>query len=212
MAGYNSTAPAHAGRMPFIHIIPLLGGQRSMPGLVALQCPTCGARLQIAADQNRFTCGHCGNTYLLEHKLQEMAAAERERLLPLATYTPHLRQWLKVGPYEIFVHAIFEEPVDSRRVVYAEVEYRNSGLEQLSCRSSQWVLYDSEGYTYDTQSESALFAAQERPRLAGERFLTAGMKVRGWVAFVIRKPAVVERLQFLTGHLTTKTAEFLLKP
>jgi hypothetical protein len=183
-----------------------------MPGLVALQCPTCGARLQIAGDQNRFTCSHCDNAYLLERTLQEIAAAERDKLLPLATYTPHLRQWLKVGRYEIFVHAVFEEQRELRRVVYAEVEYRNTGLEQLSCRRSQWVLFDSDGYSYDPKSESALFGGHDRPPLADERFMTSGMKVRGWIAFVIRTPARLERLQFLTGHLTTKTAEFLLKP
>ena len=78
-----------------------------MSKLIALQCPTCGARLQIAGDKNQFTCSHCDNAYLLEHKLQEIAAAEREKLQPLATYTPHLRQWLKVGPFEIFVHTLF---------------------------------------------------------------------------------------------------------
>ncbi len=34
---------------------------------------------------------------------------------------------------------------------------------------------------------------------------------RGWVAFEIPSTAIIERVQFLTGHPTTKMAEFLLE-
>ncbi len=182
-----------------------------MPKLFALRCPTCGANLQIAGDKNQFSCEHCGTAYLLEQTVKEMAAPQRDHLSPLTTYTHNLQQWLKVGKYEIFVHAVFEEKMESRRVVWADVAYRNNGTEQLSCRYSQWILFDSDGYTYDASSDSSLFREKDRPPLGGERFITPGMRVRGWVAFVVRPQTTVERLQFITGHLTTKIAEFLLR-
>jgi len=181
-----------------------------MSKLFALRCPTCGANLQIAGDKNQFRCEHCGTAYLLEQMVKEIAAPQRDHLSPLTTYTHNLQQWLKVGKYEIFVHAVFEEKVESRRVVWADVAYRNNGTEQLSCRYSQWILFDSDGYTYDATSDSSLFKEKDRPPLGGERFITPGMRVRGWVAFVVRPQITVERLQFITGHLSTKIAEFLL--
>lgn len=54
------------------------------------------------------------------------------------------------------------------------------------------------------------YEARGRPALGGERFATSGMRVRGWVAFKIPDGIVLARLQFLTGHLETRTAEFTL--
>jgi len=36
-----------------------------MPDFVTLSCPTCGGRLQITKDIERFACGHCGNEHLV---------------------------------------------------------------------------------------------------------------------------------------------------
>jgi len=167
--------------------------------------------LKIAGDRKQFPCDHCGNIYLLERNLQDLALADREQLLPLTTYTHQLQQWLKVGAYEIFLHNVQEEKVNEKRVIYLNVEYRNSGSETLSCRRTQWILFDTEGYTYDSVTTAVFYEGHSRPALSGERFISPGMKVRGWVAFEIPPTAMIERVQFLTGHLTTKTAEFLLK-
>jgi hypothetical protein len=104
-----------------------------------------------------------------------------------------------------------EEKVNEKRVIYLNVEYRNNGSETLSCRRSQWILFDAEGYTYDSATATVYYEGHSRPALGGERFISPGMKVRGWVAFEIPPTAIIERVQFLTGHLTTKTAEFLRK-
>jgi hypothetical protein len=178
---------------------------------IALRCPTCGANLNVAGDLNRFTCDHCGTSYLLEQKAQEIKQAERELLSPIATYTQNLQQWLKVGNYEIYLHSITDEKVGQDRIIYANVEYRNNINETLSCRPSQWVLFDTDGYTYDTLGMTALFEDRGRAPLRGERFINPGMRVRGWLAFKVPASSVLERLQFLTGHLTTRTVEFILK-
>lgn len=178
---------------------------------IKLQCPTCGGNLQIAGDTVRFTCDHCGIAYLLERKADEIIHTGHEQLAALTTYTHRLQQWLKVGKHEIFVHEILEEQVQKERMIFVNVEYRNNSQEMLSCRRNQWVLFDTEGYTYDTLSNSTPLETTGHPPLGGERFINPGMRVRGWVAFKLPPSATLERLQFLSGFLGTKTAEFLLE-
>jgi hypothetical protein len=36
-----------------------------MPDFVTLTCPTCGGKLQITADIERFACGYCGNEHIV---------------------------------------------------------------------------------------------------------------------------------------------------
>lgn len=177
--------------------------------LFSLRCPTCGAKLDIAGKANEFTCQYCGNSYLLPQSVQNTPLADREHLDPLAVYTHRLQQWLKVGKYEICIHFISEEYFEDQRLLYANVEYRNSDTETLSCRRNQWILFDAEGYSYEAASKPALLEKRGRPALS-ERFVSRGMRVRGWIVFEIPPKIVLQRLQFLTGYLVTKTAEFLL--
>lgn len=37
-----------------------------MPDLVTLTCPTCGGKLQIANNIDRFACGYCGNEHIVQ--------------------------------------------------------------------------------------------------------------------------------------------------
>ncbi len=36
-----------------------------MPDFVSLTCPSCGGKLQITDDIDRFACGHCGNEHVV---------------------------------------------------------------------------------------------------------------------------------------------------
>lgn len=182
-----------------------------MTTLISLQCPTCGASLQVDQDSTKCSCGHCGNAYLLEQKAREIDAAQRGRILPLATYTHQLRQWLRVGEHEIFVHGILDEIFEKERLISVDAEYRNNSMEILSCRRNQWVLYDSDAYSYDTMSNTTVLEQHTRPPIGGERIISPGGRVRGWVAFKVPESAKPERLQFLTGFLKTKTVDFLFK-
>lgn len=182
-----------------------------MTTLISLQCPTCGAGLQVDQDSTKCSCAHCGNAYLLEQKAREIDAAQRGRIIPLATYTHQLRQWLRVGHHEIFVHTMLDETIEKERLISVDAEYRNNSLEVLSCRRNQWVLYDSDAFSYDTISDGSVLEKRTRPPIGGERIMPPGGRVRGWVAFKFPEPAKPERLQFLTGFLTTKTVDFLLK-
>lgn len=37
-----------------------------MPEFVTLSCPSCGAKLQIGSDIEKFACNHCGNEHLVK--------------------------------------------------------------------------------------------------------------------------------------------------
>ncbi|GAB4577839.1 MAG: hypothetical protein Fur0022_05710 [Anaerolineales bacterium] len=182
-----------------------------MKQMISLQCPTCGARLDVAKTESQFTCAHCGNAFLFEKTVGETPVAERDHLSPQAIISHQLRQWLRVGNFEIFVHAILEEKENERRFIFVDVEYRNPGKETLSCRRNQWILYDAQGYTFDAASDSSLLEKRGRPPLTGERFVNSGMRVRGWVVFSPPMNVNLERLQFITGFFMPKTAEFILQ-
>lgn len=182
-----------------------------MTNWIVLACPTCGASLRVSGESAQFSCDHCGNKFLLEQKAQDIHKADRGRLVPLVIYAQQLQQWLKAGQYDIFVHELLEEEIHSQRLLLVNVEYQNEGIENLSCRRNQWVLYDAEGYSYDAATEAVFFEEKGRIPLNGERFLNPGMHLRGWIAFKIPPSASPERVQFLTGFLRTTTVDFLLK-
>ena len=183
-----------------------------MSNLFSLQCPTCGAGLQIAGEKNTFLCEHCKNNYLLDRKIEEMNAAERENIQPISTYTNKTRQWIRVAGYEVFLHVVSNETVKKDRVLYIEVECRNVLAAPLTCRHDQWIIFDKDGYTYEPVKDFSFPELYEQKRYLGmSRTITQAMRLRGWLAFVLPPSAVVEYLQFSAGT-PAKTIEFQLKP
>lgn len=180
-----------------------------MFNFVKLNCPTCGASLNVNKESERFACEHCGNNYVLEDKASALKAADREHLAPRTTYTHQLKQWLKVGSYEIFLHEVQELRRDETHFFCINIEYRNNSKETLSCRRNQWILFDRDGYTYDSDPFLKLPDSFNGQLLGGDRLVTPGAKVRGWVVFKLSEATVVDRLQFLTSVLSSKTAEFM---
>lgn len=180
-----------------------------MSTLFSLQCPTCGAGLQIAGENNTFSCQHCNNRYLLDRKIEDMNAAERENIQPLNTSTHQLRQWLKVAGYEVFVHTITTQSLKAEHVFYVDVEYRNNTSAPLHCRHDQWIVFDKDGYTYEAAKDFSRPTLYEDGKryLGMSRTITQGMKLRGWLAFVLPETASVAYLQFSAGT-PAKTVEF----
>jgi hypothetical protein len=127
--------------------------------------------------------------------------------------THSIKEWIQVGDYDIFVHQIIveKEVVDNKRLVYIEVEYANQrSAEELSCRVNQWVLYDSQGYSYEAKSSRNLYENKNVQYLGSDRFLSQNMQLRGWLAFEIPENAILKRIQFITAFLGTKTADILV--
>jgi ribosomal protein S27AE len=42
-----------------------IGDWRQMPVFVTLTCPSCGGKLEITPEIDRFACGHCGNEHIV---------------------------------------------------------------------------------------------------------------------------------------------------
>jgi DNA-directed RNA polymerase subunit RPC12/RpoP len=182
------------------------------PPFIALKCPTCGAGLHIASKMNQFACDHCGNRYLLDRKLEELSEPERDHLKPNVTYTQHIKQWLRVGEYDVFIHNIHMETVQKERVLYIEVAYRNETNGTLNCRHDQWIIFDREGYTYEPVKDydfRAVYEGNDKRYVGLSRVIRPGMRLRGWLGFVLPAKAVLEYLQF-SGGVPAKTLEIEL--
>jgi hypothetical protein len=180
---------------------------------INLQCPTCGAGLQVAGAKNQFACDHCGNRYLLDRKLEDLDVAQREHLKPSVTYTQQVGQWLRVAEYEVCLHSISEETVNKERVLYIDVAYRNPSATAITCRHDQWVVFDSEGYTYEPVKDfnfRELYEGNGKRYMGMSRILTPGMRLRGWLGFLIPPETGIEYLQF-SGGIPAKTVEFELQ-
>lgn len=184
------------------------------PIFINLQCPTCGANLQVAGAKNQFTCDHCGNRYLFDRKVEDFDATERERIIPNVTYTQHIEQWLRVAEYELFLHHISVETVKEQQVLYIDVSYRNQLIAPLTCRHDQWIVFDRDGYTYEPVKDynsPELYDGNSKRYMGLSRTLSPGMRLRGWLAFLVPASTTIEYLQF-SGGIPAKTVEFELKP
>jgi hypothetical protein len=150
---------------------------------------------------------------LLDRKLEDLAVAERKHLQPNVTYTHQIQQWLRVAEYELFLHSISVETVKQERVLYIEVAYRNQSATALTCRHDQWLAFDREGYTYEPVKDydyRELYEGQAKRYLGLSRIITPGMRLRGWLGFLIPASATLEYLQF-SGGTPAKTVEFKLQ-
>ena len=179
-----------------------------MFNFIDLNCPSCGANLQVNDNSQYFACEHCGNKFVLNSKASDLKPAERKKLNPQATYTRQLKQWVKVDAYEICLHEVRDLPRKNFRILAINVEYRNNGDGMLSCRIGQWNLFDQDGYTYQFEYLAEFFTGLPGSRLPGESVIGPEMRVRGWIVFKIPLTATVERLQFLVDLIHYKTVDF----
>ena len=121
----------------------------------------------------------------------------------------NIKEWITVGQYDIYIHQVVEQLDGTERIVCAEVEYRNqSGQQNLSCRRNQWHLYGKDGYSYEAESVAgARHLYSDKHYFGSDRFINAGMHVRGWLAFKVPQEAQIIILQFMTAYVGTKTAD-----
>ncbi len=128
-----------------------------------------------------------------------------------------IREWIQVKDYEIYVHNVVDQEyifnAKTKRIIYIEVEYRNqTQIENMSCRSNQWHLFSTDGYSYETISivGSAIYY-QDKQYFGGERIINPGRNVRGWFAFEVPYEKKLQYLQFMNAFLGTKTADIELE-
>lgn len=180
-----------------------------MTSLFSLTCPTCGSNLQVSGEKDQFHCEHCGNKYLLDHKVSEIDESARKHLAPLVTYTQTIGQWLRVAEYDVILHCVDHSVTKEGKVFHIEVEYRNKMDAPIKYRHDQWVVFDAEGHTFDPVKDFTHphLYVEDRIYLGMTRVLNPGMKLKGWLAFVLPESSRFEYLQF-SGGTPVKTVEF----
>jgi hypothetical protein len=105
------------------------------------------------------------------------------------------------------------ETVKKDRVLYIDVAYRNPSSTALTCRHDQWIVFDREGYTYEPVKDfnfPELYEGNAKRYLGLSRIITSGMRLRGWLGFLIPASTTIEYLQFSAG-IPAKTVEFELQ-
>lgn len=182
-----------------------------MPKLFSLTCSTCGASLQIAGNNSQFHCEHCGNTYLLDRKVGEMDDVARKHLAPLVTYAQSQGQWLRVAEYDVNLCRVIAETIEGEQVIYVEVEYENKFSAPLKYRHDQWIVFDMDGHTFEPAKDFTHphLYTNGKIYLGMTRVLSPGMKLKGWLAYLLPENIKFKFLQFAAGT-PTKTVEFQL--
>ncbi len=180
-----------------------------MTNLFNLQCPTCGASLQADGSSKQIACEHCGNQYLLDKELEQMDDAQRENLSPAVTYTNKPGQWIKVAEVDVLLRSFSDETIGKERVLFAEVEYLNKTTDPLKYRHDQWIVFDKAGYTYEATMDYLHPKLYKGKVYVGRtRMLNPGMRLRGWLVFILPPESKIECLQFSAGSQPIKTLEF----
>lgn len=104
-----------------------------------------------------------------------------------------------------------EDNAGKERVVYLNVEYANpTDTKSIKCGLSQWRVYDKESYGYEPEALSNWLYKDNNKRQLVDSFVNPGLNLRGWVAFIVPKPADIGRVQFMSGHLSGKTADLTI--
>lgn len=180
-----------------------------MPAIFPLTCPTCGASLNASGDSKQIACEHCGNRYLLDKPIAQLDDAQRQNLSPSVTYANQPGQWLKIADVDVLLHSLSEETLEKEHVLCAEVEYVNNTNSSMKMRHDQWIVFDKAGYTYEATMDylhPKLYAG--KIYIGRTRMLNPGMRLRGWLVFILPQTSQVECLQFSAGGAIVKTAEF----
>jgi ribosomal protein S27AE len=191
--------------------MPKITEEPVMANLFNLQCPTCGASLQADGSSKQVACGHCGNQYLLEKTPAQMDESQRENLSPSATYASRPGQWFKVADVDVLLHSLSEETIGREHVLFAEVEYLNKTPGPMKYRHDQWIVFDKYGYTYEATMDYLHPKLYKGKVYIGRtRMLNPGMRLRGWLVFILPFEGKMECLQFSAGSQPIKTLEFCL--
>lgn len=180
-----------------------------MTNLFSLTCPTCGASLQSSGESKKVACVHCGNQYLLDKSIAELDDSQRQKISPSVTYSNRSGQWLKVADVDVYLHSFSDEVIEKEHVLCAEVEYVNRTESAMKIRHDQWIVFDKAGYTFEATMDylhPKLYTG--KIYIGRTRMLNPGMRLRGWLVFILPKDSEVECLQFSAGGVPIKTAEF----
>ena len=129
-----------------------------------------------------------------------------------------LNQWVTIEEYLIRVEDVKDEMITVRsfssseevRAIRILVAYKNKRSLALKHVGLQWLLYDTDGYSYDNTILLRLFGDDDNRKLQ-EGYVGIGKVVKGWVAFKVPKEAVIDYVQFRKHYMTDNIATISLE-
>lgn len=120
-----------------------------------------------------------------------------------------------VGDYQLRVVRAQRATVISRygppkQMIWVEVSYNNATDATLKHRLSQWVLYDTHGYHYESELGGYRFGPYHRQALK-EAPLLPHTHARGWLAFDVPRNTIADYLLFRIDYSDTRHARIALR-
>jgi len=103
-----------------------------MPDFITLTCPTCGGKLQITSDIERFACTHCGNEHLVRR------GAGVVTLAPVVESMDGLRRATDRTASEMALRRIKDE-LAAMEISRAEIEARLAQARAKLAEHDQWA-------------------------------------------------------------------------
>lgn len=103
-----------------------------MPDFISLTCPTCGGRLQITPDVERFACAHCGNEHLVRR------GAGVVTLAPVVASMDGLRRATDRTASEMALRRLKDE-LAAMETSRAEIEARLAQARAKLAEHDQWA-------------------------------------------------------------------------
>ena len=128
-----------------------------------------------------------------------------------------LNEWVELDEYKIIITAVKEESIQTGstqsleeiRAVRIHVAYENRSGKPFKFVTLQWLLFDQDGYSYESEILRKLYG-DDAPRKLQEGHLSPGKSVQGWVAFQIPKDARPAYVQFRKNYMADTVADISL--
>ena len=129
-----------------------------------------------------------------------------------------LNEWVELDEYKIIVTTMKEESTQTGsaqatgeiRAVRIHVAYENRSDKPFKFVALQWLLFDQDGYSYESEILRKLYG-DDAPRKLQEGRLSPGKSVQGWVAFQLPKDARPAYVQFRKNYMADTVADISLK-
>jgi hypothetical protein len=173
-----------------------------------MECARCTTELPAEA---RY-CFRCGLP------LQRAITGATQRLDALLPAPVLLGDWFEIDSYAGCVHEYRDEVVYDNGILKPAhvrslrilIELVNESADPLRYHLDQWRLVDMQGFSYESQLRTQFYAADAAQRLV-EGTLTAGRRLRAWVAFQLPATAQPHYIQVQLLPRSKSIVEVLLQ-
>jgi len=122
-------------------------------------------------------------------------------------------RWFTLDEYTVCVgelkDGMFLDGGKEVRAARIHAAYENKSNRLLKYVTLQWLLFDTEGYSYESAILRKLYGTDEQRKLR-EGHLNPGKSTRGWIAFQLPKDAEISHVQFRANYMAKAVADVAL--